>query len=192
MKKVKEKIVQPQIRFAILATVLGLFVLLVGAMSMEVTVFNIQSGAFILTGIILLLLPFYSTVKIGGIEATRPPEKTEQDTITKPSGIQLPTKKSNGFDPKEILNGEVSKKLLSTLWEEQSKKFPSDKTQRWTFRLGVEHSDYNVFKSEIEKLYWIGLVILNPADNQYFLTDFGLWFCENHEADLGKFSYFNH
>jgi hypothetical protein len=89
------------------------------------------------------------------------------------------------FSPSFPIDNDSAKRIISTLWIHQN---DYDKTYnvRWTFAIGGNKE----FDATIMKLLWLGIVTFDKSSSQYFLTDFGLHYCQINAAKLGDFSYF--
>jgi hypothetical protein len=84
-----------------------------------------------------------------------------------------------------LLKDEMTKKILSTFWKQQTK-LDNTYKNRWTFIMSGE--DY---RTAITKLILTGLVAFDSIGHQYFLTDYGISFCGKNISTIGSFSFFD-
>jgi hypothetical protein len=82
----------------------------------------------------------------------------------------------------KILSGDMERRILSTLWHYQ--KLHNKPGERWTFTLSAYNPEFLEFYAAIPKLTSRGLVAQDTQSQQFLLTDFGILFCKQHEADL--------
>jgi hypothetical protein len=147
------------------------------------------------TTILLILLLFYGKIK-GLIEHIVKRVSDGAGLEFGPGGVKIsegekrvPYDKNDtvgdSFDTKFPLENETAKKIMSTFWIHQNEYDPKYNI-RWTFKIG-SNPDYD---TTINKLHWLGLVAYDPASTQYFLTDYGLHYCNKNKDSLGNFSYF--
>lgn len=79
-------------------------------------------------------------------------------------------------------------KILSTLWKYQ-KAFKEDFSKRWTFMIGALNPEYPEFIMAIRELASKGLVAQDPKTGQFLLTDIGIFYCRQYEANLTEEPY---
>jgi len=89
----------------------------------------------------------------------------------------------NDLSPVEPMKDFMSKKILSTLWHYQKQHF-KDYSQRWTFTLSIHYPDYEKFVYSIKNLVRLGLVAQSKDTQQFFLTDYGIFYCKQNESNL--------
>jgi hypothetical protein len=93
--------------------------------------------------------------------------------------------KSTSFETNFPIENETAKKIMSTFWIHQNEYDPQYNI-RWTFKIGSNPN----YDATINKLHWLGLVAYDQASTQFFLTDYGLHYCNKNKDKLGSFSYF--
>jgi len=87
------------------------------------------------------------------------------------------------LSPKVLLEDSMIKKILSTFWRYQKEKSSSE---RWTFTLSVYNPEYEKFVSAIKKLTKLGIVAQSKESQQFFLTDYGIFYCRENEKELSQ------
>ncbi len=105
--------------------------------------------------------------------------KTDYDKSELPENPE----KVSDLSPKELLNDVMIKKILSTLWRYQKEK---NSSERWTFTLSVYNPEYERFVSSIKKLTKLGIVAQSKESQQFFLTDYGIFYCKENETELSQ------
>lgn len=85
--------------------------------------------------------------------------------------------------PEKILADEYINKIFKTLWHFQNA-LSKDFSQRWTFTVGAFTPEYLRFISAMRFLAGLGLVAQEKNSQQFFLTDFGIFFCRQNETKL--------
>lgn len=105
---------------------------------------------------------------------------------TNTGGSILPTDPQNVRDlapASAISTNKMIGRILSTMWYYQLVHF-KDFAQRWSFTLGVSHPEYFEFINAIHLLISRGLVAQDKNSQQFYLTDFGIFYCKQNEAQL--------
>ena len=102
-------------------------------------------------------------------------------TVYEKSELPENPKNISDLSPKEPLNDVMIKKILSTLWRYQKEK---NSSERWTFTLSVYNPEYESFVSAIKKLAKLGMIAQSKESQQFFLTDYGIFYCKGNENEL--------
>lgn len=154
---------------------------------------------------LLILLPFFSRIKIGKIlEVERQVSKTKDEldsfkletrqmitAVTSVVGmakaqsivnIGVPSSEdeieSPPAEPEERSRPAVELKILNTLWNRQVNRFPSS-NKRWTFRINEVAPEFLQFREAANRLIGEGLVG-ETGKGQFYLTRKGLQYCKEH------------
>lgn len=79
----------------------------------------------------------------------------------------------------------LEKKILKTLWYHQNLLFSNEPNRRWTFYISKKAPEFSAFNSAVNILIAQQKVAISSENGQYYLTDVGIEYCKNHDADLG-------
>jgi hypothetical protein len=77
-------------------------------------------------------------------------------------------------------------KILKTLWTYQLVYDSKSFEKRWTFTLGVKNPEFDIFMKSMRLLANIGLVVQESKTQQFYLSDYGIYYCKFNENYLGN------
>lgn len=123
------------------------------------------------------------------IDTTTATEATTTTTTTLPPEGMQTLIENDAYN--SVLKDTLAKRILSTLWKHQN---IHDKSysRRWTFMLGKENKFYFQFMKSAQKLLDLSLIEYYSGNGQFFLTNFGISFCEEFYETIGDFSFFDY
>lgn len=84
------------------------------------------------------------------------------------------------------------RKILKTLWTYQINYYPEtfnnymEDRRRWTFTLKIQNPEYHIFIKKMKILANEQYIAQDINTLQYYLTDFGIWYCTLNEELLGN------
>ncbi len=129
--------------------------------------------AYLLVSLVYFVLPFVSSVKVGGIlEIKR----------TRPIAGNVPAQQVSESNSEDKRKTATELKILNTLWNRQVVRFP-DLNKFWTFRLSTTSPEFLQFREAGNRLMGQGL-IAETDKGQFRLTKRGLHYCAEHYEEF--------
>ena len=85
-----------------------------------------------------------------------------------------------------VIKDKIELKILKTLWTYQLTYDSKNFEKRWTFTLGVKNPEFEIFMKSMISLANIGLVVQESKTQQFYLSDYGIYYCKINEIYLGN------
>lgn len=80
----------------------------------------------------------------------------------------------------------MEKKILYTLWKHQKELFHAEmNVRRFTFNISKDNPEASVFAYTVKNLMNNGILTIDSEGQKYYLTNYGIKYCEKHESELG-------